>query len=433
MSSSQKCKTCEQELDVGEFETYKLSDGTPKLRLECKKCRAAKRKTKVKTVGAKDVAAFALPEACLECGLGPDEVEFKFRHDTLAGGYRNVCNSCVNKRGYSQAYRKRQREVNEEAYLARNAATHLKWARANPDAVARQKMLDATDPDRKFKRLVSYAKAKGIRVDEDGREALTAKMTQSCFYCDFAPGQGEKLNGLDRVDSAGGYSDANTVPCCHTCNAMKAASSLDDFIHHIRAVNDYFCHDAVLCSDRRLPPAFGGRADLRAITKTKDDHLSREERLDLWAAPCYLCGREPSFGIDRVDSAKHYTPDNVAPCCTLCNYMKKDLSPSEFKTHVAHVWRHTAFWVLGDSTVTTYTAPSNASPAVPIGAFGPTGSMCMAFPSVGKAVMLAGPNVDKAVSKGRVYKGHTWRALTPSEYASVCFCAGDLKNFVRSL
>lgn len=48
---------------------------------------------------------------------------------------------------------------------------------------------------------------------------------------------------------------------------------------------------------------------------------------------CHYCGEEPSEelnGIDRKDSNKGYSLDNVVPCCTKCNYMKNDRSESEF-------------------------------------------------------------------------------------------------------
>ena len=35
-------------------------------------------------------------------------------------------------------------------------------------------------------------------------------------------------------------------------------------------------------------------------------------------------------GIDRVDSSKNYTVDNVVSCCGLCNIAKRDMSSDEF-------------------------------------------------------------------------------------------------------
>ena len=35
-------------------------------------------------------------------------------------------------------------------------------------------------------------------------------------------------------------------------------------------------------------------------------------------------------GLDRIDSSKGYTLDNVVPCCAKCNRAKLDMSPEEF-------------------------------------------------------------------------------------------------------
>lgn len=40
-------------------------------------------------------------------------------------------------------------------------------------------------------------------------------------------------------------------------------------------------------------------------------------------------------GIDRIDNNKGYTKPNVVTCCKTCNYMKGELSHSEFITHCA--------------------------------------------------------------------------------------------------
>lgn len=40
---------------------------------------------------------------------------------------------------------------------------------------------------------------------------------------------------------------------------------------------------------------------------------------------CFYCNGElPKFGIalDRIDSSKHYSKDNVVPCCKICNSVK---------------------------------------------------------------------------------------------------------------
>ena len=49
----------------------------------------------------------------------------------------------------------------------------------------------------------------------------------------------------------------------------------------------------------------------------------------LWGKPCHYCGCEIKVtGLDRKDSSKGYTPDNVVPCCWSCN-SKKGTKPYE--------------------------------------------------------------------------------------------------------
>lgn len=60
---------------------------------------------------------------------------------------------------------------------------------------------------------------------------------------------------------------------------------------------------------------------------------------------CYYCGSEPMnikktknslgegllySGIDRIDSLKGYTENNVVPCCKICNYAKSNMTTQEF-------------------------------------------------------------------------------------------------------
>ena len=406
------CKACGVEHDINAFEHLKQKDGTKKPRSECKAAIAARRKAKVQAAPKKNPSDFPMPDACITCGKSYPEVQFKFRTDTLAGGWRAECNDHYNEKGYDVAYRKRQREADEAAYLARNAATHLAWARAHPEAMREQQLLQQTVPDRKFKALVTYAKSKDIEVVMEDLDGLKAKFSEPCFYCTYTPGAGAKLNGLDRVDPKGTYSDVNTVACCSTCNSIKASHSVDSFVHHARKMYAFSCGDIALDTERSaLPAAFGGRADLCELEKTKEDHLTIEERVQLWASPCYLCGREPALGIDRLDSTGHYVADNVAPCCSSCNYFKKDLSPIEIKTHITYIYNHTAMWGLGEDKLISNLGKEQ----VPVAACDASGAMRMAFPSVATAarIIKCSPNaIYDSRDIGCFCRGFKWKALS---------------------
>lgn len=53
-----------------------------------------------------------------------------------------------------------------------------------------------------------------------------------------------------------------------------------------------------------------------------------------WQTDCYYCGDKLKMvGFDRIDSNKGYTPDNILPCCTLCNLMKRHMKPDDFINH----------------------------------------------------------------------------------------------------
>jgi len=80
--------------------------------------------------------------------------------------------------------------------------------------------------------------------------------------------------------------------------------------------------------------------------------LTKEQFLHLVTGKCHWCGAEPANvcamafdalkynGVDRVDSTLGYTSKNCVPCCSLCNWMKKDLSKEEFLEHVRRISKH---------------------------------------------------------------------------------------------
>jgi len=45
-------------------------------------------------------------------------------------------------------------------------------------------------------------------------------------------------------------------------------------------------------------------------------------------------------GLDRIDSSKTHTPDNIVPCCMPCNYMKQRMGVEDFLSHIARIYLH---------------------------------------------------------------------------------------------
>lgn len=75
-------------------------------------------------------------------------------------------------------------------------------------------------------------------------------------------------------------------------------------------------------------------------------NIPRELFKTLTSKSCFYCGNPPSQkrlvhkkryngiylfnGLDRVDNSKGYTPENVVPCCIICNRAKNNMPQVDF-------------------------------------------------------------------------------------------------------
>lgn len=79
-----------------------------------------------------------------------------------------------------------------------------------------------------------------------------------------------------------------------------------------------------------------------------DSNLTFEQFFDKSQLNCYYCGIIPSRvykeftynGLDRIDNSKGHTDDNTVPCCTDCNYSKRDRSLDDFELWVDLIYTH---------------------------------------------------------------------------------------------
>ena len=86
------CKECHADKDATAFEM--TPSGNP--RGLCKACRADKRTAATARAVKVDPESVPKPTACVKCTLGPDALVFKWRTDTMVGGWRQTCNACYN-------------------------------------------------------------------------------------------------------------------------------------------------------------------------------------------------------------------------------------------------------------------------------------------------------------------------------------------------
>jgi len=95
----------------------------------------------------------------------------------------------------------------------------------------------------------------------------------------------------------------------------------------------------------------------RAAKKGIPFRMARETFVELIQQDCHYCGSPPSNsqqhnkyqgryepflynGLDRIDSNKGYTKNNVVPCCKRCNQAKNDLTVQDFLDHVQRICTH---------------------------------------------------------------------------------------------
>lgn len=275
------------------------------------------------------------PEKCSRVDCCAPKLVFEKRRETC--GWRTVCNYCR----YNNPERKEKR-----------AAALKAWCLKNPDKVKKnnERMSEKrrTDVNAKMNSILSCAKQNGFVVIEEDLEKMKLKLCECCFYC--GKSTDTELSTLDRVQSGLEYSDANTVPACKFCNFFKGVLSIDLFVHKVRRIADHMqiAEDALLATkfEAESSSRFGKHRSYGKKDKTVE--IDIQDAINLWFSPCNYCGVFPAFAIDRVDSDKNYTKENVVPCCTVCNSMKKDLSLEELRFRVAKVVEHTKLWALGD-------------------------------------------------------------------------------------
>lgn len=82
--------------------------------------------------------------------------------------------------------------------------------------------------------------------------------------------------------------------------------------------------------------------------------LTLEDWANIVQQKCSICGSDPIMkggklhkrtgqqvpinGVDRIDNSKGYVLDNVRCSCSKCNYMKHNLTDSEFMEHIEKIW-----------------------------------------------------------------------------------------------
>lgn len=98
--------------------------------------------------------------------------------------------------------------------------------------------------------------------------------------------------------------------------------------------------DAQSKRNKRNPNIKTGTYNREPLKKGVRNDLTDAQMKQLFEQNCWYCGRMDSrglCGIDRIDSSKHYTMDNVVAACKMCNYMKGEWTQESFVALCGHI------------------------------------------------------------------------------------------------
>lgn len=129
---------------------------------------------------------------------------------------------------YDKQYRQKNKEKIEErlsSWYIQNKEIQIKkareWKQANP-----LKSQYLRYKERAVKKNIDF----NIDLDD-----FVSYVKEPCVYCGFNGG----ILGLDRIESALGYTTDNVVPCCKVCNYMKFDHTLENWFSYMHQVLEY--------------------------------------------------------------------------------------------------------------------------------------------------------------------------------------------------
>ena len=194
------------------------------------------------------------------------------------------------------------------------------------------------------------ARKKNLNENMISDEKMEELVVQDCFFCGkHAINEKDNYfrgNGIDRMNCNLGYIDGNCIPCCIECNMSKRDYTMRDYLQTIINIAANYDEDDELkrLAERKwiVTPWKGA-----SYAKHKEGAKSRNIKTtftktvyeELKKNSCFYCASEDFeyISLDRLDSSKDYTVENVVACCTTCNMIKRTMDPTLFIRKCIHV------------------------------------------------------------------------------------------------
>lgn len=319
-------------------------------RKECKICREKERPVVLKEEIVEKVKGTFI--TCIdECGLRKEATLENFAIN--GNGFRNQCRMCINKKGYYKVYRNKKMMEDALGFRNHNTEIHRLWIERNPERNSlNQKTYNRSEAGI-ARTYMASGTSKGLITEdrEETREMFTKLIRQPCFYCGVQ--HEDRLGGVDRIVSSIEYTFDNCVPCCSFCNMMKNTLDVASFLRKVREIaifnKDYLELDLDFCTPLEYHQdieLIGGSMgfvnyEYRAKKKGKIFEMTLEMFKEIVSSNCYICGISHSdgkfIGVDRKDSSLGYISGNIFPCCSYCNYMKREWDYEQFLDLVKNI------------------------------------------------------------------------------------------------
>src|SRR6476620_11484381 len=286
---------------------------------------------------------------CLLCNEKKGILKFSWH----INNFRNQCKTCINSFEYWKDYRNRKILEDPQAFKKHNNDIHKIWFEKNKERMIEYNKVFSNSKEGIISTYLSSAKAKNLlgMNENDFKNLINNLIIQNCFYCGRIPSEGNlqeliigDYNGVDRINSDKSYNESNCIPCCKKCNLMKNTLDIASFLRKCTEISLYnnlndnidknfdirlkYYNDFNLVGDSCNYQTY----KYESIRRNKEFELSKNEFDCIIIKPCYLCGKSNNkgIGIDRMNNEIGYILDNCKPCCSYCNYMKRDIDYIQF-------------------------------------------------------------------------------------------------------
>ena len=201
-------------------------------------------------------------------------------------------------------------------------------------------------------------------------ETFLEIVVHDCFYCGVSPyssfnyflkkkdaSQHARDNGdfvshgLDRIDNSKAHIIGNVVPCCAICNRAKTNRSIESFYSYIETlrISEFTTVELIDLPEKDI-----------SVKSSYSDYVRNFSGMEIDLKTFYSYSQQPCFycgalrvnsrnarvgadtlylynGVDRMDSSKGHTIDNIVPCCKYCNFGNNNFSFAEFNQWIIRI------------------------------------------------------------------------------------------------